>query len=323
MGVTTVSSSLASSIGVSTGEAAVTSALRTDRAGIAATGREPRRGPIRSGSASRGAILPTLAGAVIEFRALASESWRLQSLTPLDSLPDYDEPYQRVWGGEGTGAPVEADGRLFYRVPQGFAQAKNDGERWRWALAQAVEADAGQLNTARYEMANFLLGQFGTQTLAGVGLPATSDDGRPRSPAPYALDKLRDEETIARLATGVKRFTLPDEFNPIKIYQAIADDPRTGHGETPDATGVDLPEPPPARPGGRKPQAGARTLRRSEGWKASSSTRSSAPGDSSSRGMTQPAGHGATVDFRFRNGRRVQFEAQESCFEKLLGDVKE
>ena len=44
-------------------------------------------------------------------------------------------------------------------------------------------------------------------------------------------DTLKDDETIARLATGIKRFTLPDEFNPIKIYQTIADDPETGHGE--------------------------------------------------------------------------------------------
>ena len=29
----------------------------------------------------------------------------------------------------------------------------------------------------------------------------------------------------------INRLTLPDEFNPIKIYQTIAGDPRTGHGE--------------------------------------------------------------------------------------------
>ena len=39
--------------------------------------------------------------------------------------------------------------------------------------------------------------------------------------------------------------------------------------------------------------------------------------------MTQPAGRGATVDFRFRNGRRVHFEAHEVRFDKLLSDVKE
>ena len=48
---------------------------------------------------------------------------------------------------------------------------------------------------------------------------------------PYALETLADDETVAQLATGIKRFKLPDEFNPIKIYQAIAGDPGTGHGE--------------------------------------------------------------------------------------------
>ena len=33
------------------------------------------------------------------------------------------------------------------------------------------------------------------------------------------LESLKDEETMARLATGVKRFTVPDEFNPIKIFK--------------------------------------------------------------------------------------------------------
>ena len=39
--------------------------------------------------------------------------------------------------------------------------------------------------------------------------------------------------------------------------------------------------------------------------------------------MTQPAGRGATVDFRFRNGRRVHFEAHEVLVGKLLKDVKD
>ena len=38
--------------------------------------------------------------------------------------------------------------------------------------------------------------------------------------------------------------------------------------------------------------------------------------------MTQPAGQGATIDFRFRNGKKVQFEAHAIRVEKLLADVK-
>ncbi len=37
-----------------------------------------------------------------------------------------------------------------------------------WALAQAAEADPGLLNTARFELAGFLLSQFGTQTIWGA-----------------------------------------------------------------------------------------------------------------------------------------------------------
>ncbi len=60
---------------------------------------------------------------------------------------------------------------------------------------------------------------------------ARSADGRPEASGPFALDTLKDDETIARLATGIKRFKLPDEFNPIKIYETIADDPKTGQDE--------------------------------------------------------------------------------------------
>ncbi len=39
-------------------------------------------------------------------------------------------------------------------------------------------------------------------------------------------------------------------------------------------------------------------------------------------GALQPAGRGATVDFRFRNGRQVSFEAHAIKLDKLLADVK-
>ena len=203
-----------------------------------------------------GRYLLTLARALMGDRA-TNDSWRLQSLTPLDVLPDYDENPYRSWGGQQSGAPVEPDGTpVYYRVPESFEKAKNDGERWRWALAQAAEADPGLLNTTRSTLAGFLLSQFGTQTIAGSRFGGDPADGRPEASGPYALDTLKDDETIARLATGIKRFKLPDEFNPIKIYQAIADDPKTGQGEEAlNAPGDDLREPPPARPGRRVPEA--------------------------------------------------------------------
>ena len=52
-----------------------------------------------------------------------------------------------------------------------------------------------------------------------------SDDAdiRRDESGPYALATLKDNETIARLANGIKRFTMPDEFNYIKIFQQVAE----------------------------------------------------------------------------------------------------
>ena len=55
---------------------------------------------------------------------------------------------------------------------------------------------------------------------------------------------------------------------------------------------------------------------------SSVSTRSSATGAASSRAQVQPAGKKATVDFRFRNGNKVSFEAHAINVAKLLDDVK-
>ena len=49
----------------------------------------------------------------------------------------------------------------------------------------------------------------------------------------FALHTLKDKETIARLATGLKRFDVPDEFNWIKIYERVADRARTSSGAKP------------------------------------------------------------------------------------------
>ena len=250
---------------------------------------------------------------VLMGRREAGNSWRLQSLTPLDVLADYDEarhgdPFAPIDFSRKTqtGAPVQPDGSpVYYSVPARFQVAKNDGERWRWALARAAEADPGQLNTARVELAGFLLSQFGTETLAEWN-SGNSSAGDLQAADPYALARLTDEETVARLATGIKRFKLPDEFNPIKIYQAIADDPKTGLGEEALGSLASIFE------NRRQFDRAVQYFERSRvlyGDKDNSSKRLrveqilGAWGEFGS-GTTQPAGRGATADFRFRNGRQ-------------------
>ncbi|MBN1588215.1 MAG: hypothetical protein JW888_01735, partial [Pirellulales bacterium] len=58
------------------------------------------------------------------------EAWRLQYLTDLDVLPDYEPG----WGGYHAGlrgAPVDEQGNpIFYHVPPSFDASANDGQRW-------------------------------------------------------------------------------------------------------------------------------------------------------------------------------------------------
>lgn len=252
-----------------------------------------------------------------------SEAWRLQSLTDLTTLPDYEEGWYYGRGGAG-GAPVDAEGNpVYYSVPESFEKSINDGQRWRWCLAQAIEMDPGRLNGVRFSLAQFWQAQFGEQTMAffgwRLGRAGDKDDS-----GTYALHTLGEDETIARLATGIKRFKVPDEFNFIKIYQHIADDPKTGYAD-------------------QSLEQLAQTFenrrqynRAAEYWRRV--IKDFGPGQNNYRQdrldqivknwgrfeaiRTQASGKGATFEYRYRNGDQVTFEAHAIKVDKLLTDVK-
>jgi uncharacterized protein YfaS (alpha-2-macroglobulin family) len=254
------------------------------------------------------------------------EAWRLQTLTDVSQLPDYDEGWYQ--GRSDSAAPVDADGNpVYYSVPKSFAEAANDGQRWRWALSQAVEMEPANLNHTRMELAAFCQSQFGEQTLAAYGNWFNRGDeqnGEKTQSGIYALDTLSEDETIARLATGIKRFKLPDEFNYIKIYQKIADEPKTGHGDTALESLAQI-----FQNRRQYPKA-------ADYWRRV--IKEYGPGTNNQRqlkldqilknwgrfegSVTQPAGLGASLEFRYRNGKQVHFEAHAVKVEKLLDDVK-
>ena len=145
------------------------------------------------------------------------EAWRLQYLSDLDKLPDWDEPLDQSL----KGAPVDGEGKpVFHRLPESWATAANDGERWRWLLAQG-----GAINPqgARWRLASAMREQFDVHTLQQFGWqqPETEEGGDPAA-NPWALEGLQDDETIARLANGPRRFTLPEEFRFIAQLKVIA-----------------------------------------------------------------------------------------------------
>jgi len=273
-----------------------------------------------------GDFLMSLAGMLLNNRGY-SESWRLQYLTNLKELPDYDPG----WGyyHQSSGAPVDAEGNpVYYDVPKTFEGAKNDGERWRWCLEQTIEFNPSRTNQVRKHFADFLFNQFGVQTMARYGFAfgrmQQRDDTKKDESGTYALHTLGENETIAQLATGIKRFKLPDEFNFIKIYQKIADEPKTGYGDQSLQQLGQLFENRRQYP--KAADYWRRWIKEYPHRRAQGNQRLSQIIDNWGRFepiMKQPAGKGATVEFRFRNGHIIELVAHEIKVDKLLDDVKE
>ena len=256
----------------------------------------------------------------------ASRPGNYKRSTDLAKLPDYETNggfrFGRFGGGGPQEAPVDAAGNpVFYHVPASWVAAQSDGERWRWALAQAGATSPAKKDQAALQLADFLHVQFGVQTLVEYGRSFGSDESLA---APLQVRTLTDEETLARLATGIKRFKLPDEFNYLRIYRQVARDGKKG-----DAT--------------RALQALASIFenrrqypRAADVWSELIRRFGRGPQDSWQKRLdqivgnwgrfeptpTQPATAGRTVPFRFRNGKRLELEAHALNVEKLLADVK-
>ncbi len=142
----------------------------------------------------------TLAG-VLGYNRGNGYSWRLRNLTEIERFPEFGTE-RPVYGTP----PVNPDGSpVLYQVPASFEAAVNDGERWRWALAQAQKA--GDVYNAEMNLADFLAGQF------CENIYRFQSSGGER--------ELGDHEFFAMLANGFRRFSLPDDQNPILIYKSL------------------------------------------------------------------------------------------------------
>jgi uncharacterized protein YfaS (alpha-2-macroglobulin family) len=256
-----------------------------------------------------------------------AESWRLQYLTDLEKLPDFEPGW--FWRGEQppAGAPVDETGQpIFYTVPSSWEASANDGQRWRWCLQQAAEFDAKLLPQVRLEFANFLQQQFDVHTLATFGWRGRwEEEEGPAETGPFALHTLEEDETICRLATGVKRLRLPEEFNFLRIYQQLAQ-------EAPEHIRADAISRLATSFENRRqyPKAASWWKKLLEGFPApvQEEARQRIEQIEGNWGrfepvLRQPAGKGAEIDFRFRNGREVELTAQEILLDKLLQDVRD
>ncbi len=257
----------------------------------------------------------------------SAQAWRLQYLTDLTHLPDYEPGYGHEYGRRTHYAPVDTQGQpVYHHVPEDFDAAASDGERWRWLLARAVVLDPALQAGVEYTWGTFLLQQFGVQTLADYGIlygrggPADNAAHKKDDSGAYAVHTLGDGETIARLAVGVRRFDLPDEFNFIHVYKKILENGNNGHHANATRALAQIYE------NRRQYDRAVQYWQRYQKYSRSAAQKridqiTKNWGVFESGGM-QPAGTTPRVEYRFRNGRRVAFSARRIRVKRLLEDVK-
>ena len=135
--------------------------------------------------------------------------------------------------GEMRLAPVDPSGApVYHATPVSSEAARSDGERWRWLLAQAAATGETGRAEATLDLADFMRSQIG-ETRSNTGPACREMARRARS----RCTRSATMRPLARLATGPRRFVMPDEFNYVKLYREARAESRpapraTGAGES-------------------------------------------------------------------------------------------
>lgn len=253
----------------------------------------------------------------------SADSWRLSVLTNLGEPPDCEPgyPYHYYGSGDVNGAPAGPDGKpVFYQIPESFEKAQNDGERWRFLLDAAARADEKRKPETVYIFATFLQSQFGVQTLARFGFFSENDPDQNLREGIYSLSSLSRNETIAFLAVGVRRFTLPQDMNYIALFNSLAE-AKGPYGENAANHLADIFE-------NRRQYDAAASIWEmniriygSNKYKRAKLAQIQGNWGRFEPAETQPAGTPAELQLLFRNGRKVRFTAKKIKMDELLSDV--
>ncbi|QDU81689.1 MG2 domain protein [Polystyrenella longa] len=268
------------------------------------------------------------------------DSWKMQTLTDLSELPEPENSnprfggYRRMGAPDFDGAPVDDEGNpITFTVPESWEAAANDGQRWRWALAQAASTTSDHKMRVKMQLGDWGQSLFGVQTLRDQPLfykqisQATDDPNKlDKTTAPYSVHTLGEDETLAQLATGIKRFTLPEDFSYIKIFLEIAAEDKGNYAEQALSRLENIFK-------NRRQYARAAEMIREN-------IKRFGPGnnDHKQKSLDQIIGNwgefqvetesqipsqGGKFLYRFRNGKQVHFEAVEIKLDELLKDCIE
>ena len=153
-----------------------------------------------------------------------SQVWSLQQLSDLTQIPLYDE--QSGLDGPTSGIPVDADGNpIFFQTPVSWQAATTDAQRFCWVMEQMTRTEGPMRHEALRFKADLAKAWFSVQTIAGYGFRFdTSDENSARQDGIATLQTLKDDETVAKLATGPKRFKLPAEWAFLPLLRSLAED---------------------------------------------------------------------------------------------------
>ncbi len=199
----------------------------------------------RGSAAERGEIWTDMLTTLLQDRS-HKLGWRLQIKTDIDGKIDYSDDVQ-PWALPQRDAPVDEDGKpVFHQLPASWAEATSDGQRCRWAVQRAQGVDhAASAATALRHWASFLQSQFEVDTLREQmwiwNMQAARNRGQSQGDATtdeqsggdqkfadqmaalLEVHTLTDDETIAKLASGIQRFKLPEDQNPLRMLKTIVD----------------------------------------------------------------------------------------------------
>ena len=172
---------------------------------------------VEKGSAKEVEVLRRIGIALTMSRTGSKFVWRLHLLTDMKAVPDYTEQLDVI---TSEGAPAEADGNPFWiDVPESWETAASDGERWRWTMKEITRIDPNLAAAEDYTWFEFCKSHYDVETLASFSWwrqPAVKErDGILQS------STLKETDTIAKLASGVKRFTLREDHQFIPGLRTV------------------------------------------------------------------------------------------------------
>lgn len=138
--------------------------------------------------------------------------YKNRTLTDLSVLPEV-EPLSSAFSGKGSPFFKNKDELVFYKTPESYETAQNDGERiqaLRAELCRFVPSSRYDVLHARAREAHSI---FGLQWLSVLTL-----EGGALPPEAFELQTLDDSETLMSFSSGIARVTLPDDYNYIKLF---------------------------------------------------------------------------------------------------------